>query len=87
MCHHIGMPNFTSPDWGVLLKEMRGSGMTQAQIAEAVKLSQASVSDLINGEVKTTEYTRGLRILHAHRQAMKAAQKTRTEPPAHREAA
>lgn len=68
---NIGMPKHIAPNWSALLQEMRATGMTQAEIAGAVGLSQASVSDLMNGEVKTTEYSRGLRILAAHKAAMK----------------
>lgn len=71
MPQNIGMPKHVAPKWADLLQEMRGTGMTQAEIAVAVGLSQASVSDLMNGEVKTTEYSRGLRILAAHKAAMK----------------
>ena len=47
--------------------------LTQMDIAEAVGLSQGSVSDLMSRKVKTTEYGRGLRILAAHKAAMRRA--------------
>ncbi len=71
MGQNEGMPKHRAPNWSALLLEMREAGMTQTEIAAAVQLSQASVSDLISGVVKSTEYTRGLRILAAHRAAMK----------------
>lgn len=71
MPQNIGMPKHVAPNWAALLLEMQSAGMKQAEIADAVGLSQASVSDLMNGKVKTTEYSRGLRILSAHKSAMK----------------
>ena len=69
------MANISPPDWAGLLREMVATGMSQSQVAEAVRLSQPSVSDLINGHVKATEYTRGLRILYAHKEAMRRAKR------------
>jgi predicted XRE-type DNA-binding protein len=71
MPHNIGMPKHPPPNWSALLKEMQAAGLKQAEIAEAIGLSQASVSELISGKVKTTEYSRGLRIIAAHRLAMR----------------
>jgi predicted XRE-type DNA-binding protein len=71
MPQNIGMPKHVAPNWSALLREMQAAGMKQAEIAKAVGLSQGSVSDLMNGNVKTTEYSRGLRIIAAHRLAMK----------------
>lgn len=69
------MPNIDTPKWSALLAEMRSFGMTQAEIAAAVRLSQATVSDMLSGKIKTTEYSRGLRILAAHRKAKRASEK------------
>jgi len=76
------MPIQQTPDWQALLLDMRSSGMTQEQIAKAVGLSQASVSDILRGVVKRTEFSRGMRILAAHRVAMrrKSAKARGTEP-------
>lgn len=71
MPHNIDMPKHTPPNWSALLQEMQATGMKQAEIAESVGLSQASVSELMSGKVKTTEYSRGLRIIAAHRLAMR----------------
>lgn len=68
---NIGMPKHEAPDWSALLREMRDTGMTQAAIAEAVGLTQATVSVLMNKPGTTTEYSNGLRILAAHKAAMK----------------
>lgn len=76
---NMGMPNFAPPDWSVLLREMLEAGMTQTHIAEAVGLSQASVSDLLNSKVKTTEFSRGLRIIAAHKSAMRRKAKPAAE--------
>ena len=73
------MPKHVSPDWAALLREMAAVPMTQAEIAEAVQLSQPSVSDLMRGKVKTTEFTRGVRILAAHRAAMRRRSKSPAE--------
>jgi len=71
MPQNIGMPKHNAPDWSVLLQEMRATGMTQMEIAAAVRLSQATVSDLMNKPNKTTEYSNGLRIIAAHKVAMR----------------
>ena len=75
LCSNLDMPNICTPDWAGLLREMVATGMSQAQVAKAVDLSQPSVSDLINGHVKATEYTRGLRILQAHKEAIRRAKR------------
>lgn len=67
------MANISPPDWSGLLREMLATGMTQVQIAAELKLTQASVSELLHGKVKSTEYSRGLRILAAHKAALKRA--------------
>ena len=82
MCDHIGMPKTITPDWAVLLREMAELPMTQAEIAGAVKLSQPSVSDLLSGKVKTTEFSRGQRIIEAHRAAMRRKSARRAASPA-----
>lgn len=79
MCHDIGMPKHESPNWGALLRQMRETGMTQAEVGEAVGLSQASVSEMLNGKVSTTDYVRGLRILAAHRAVMRKAKRATAE--------
>jgi predicted transcriptional regulator len=71
MRQNIGMPKHVAPNWSALLKEMRATGMTQTEIAVAVGLSQATVSEMISGDIKTTEYTKGLKIIAAHKAAMK----------------
>lgn len=65
------MPKNAQPKWADLLREMRATGMTQTEIAQAVEMSQASVSDMLAGHVTTTSYERGLRIIAAHRVAMR----------------
>lgn len=71
------MPNITpaAPDWAAILSEMVDSGMSQREVAAAVGLSSPSVSNVLSGKVKTTEYTRGLRILTAHKAALKRAKR------------
>jgi predicted transcriptional regulator len=71
-----------TPDWGSLLLEMVDSGMTQREVAAAVGLSSPSVSNVISGKVKTTEYTRGLRILDAHKTAIRRAKRKSPKVPA-----
>ena len=61
------MPKHKDPDWSALLRDVRASGKTQAEIAAALGLSQASVSDLISGEIKSTQYAIGLKIFALHR--------------------
>jgi len=55
------------------MRDMHANGMTQAQIAEATGMKQSSVSEYINGEYTRAEYTQGLRILAAHKAAMRKA--------------
>lgn len=71
MRQNIGMPKHEAPNWSALLQEMRAAGMTQPEIAKAVRLSQATVSVLMNKPGTTTEYSNGLRIIAAHKAAMK----------------
>jgi predicted transcriptional regulator len=72
----------SSPDWASLLLEMVDSGMTQREVAAAVGLSSPSVSNVLSGKVKTTEYTRGLRILDAHKTALRRAKRKSTKATA-----
>ena len=67
------MPKHKAPNWSALLREMRETGMTQAEIATAVGLTQASVSERLSKESTVAEYATGLRILAAHREARKRA--------------
>lgn len=82
MWHHIGMPNHESPNWGHLLAQMCETGMTQAEVGEAVGLSQASVSEMLRGFIKTTDYKRGVRIIAAHKAVMRKAKRATEGAPA-----
>ena len=69
------MPNQNTPTWQKLLDEMEKTGMSRVAIARAVGLSPASVTNMLNGKVRSTEYSNGLRILAAHKAAICKARK------------
>jgi hypothetical protein len=67
----FGMPIQHAPNWQELLREMEQTGMSRVEIARAVLLSPASITNMMIGKVKATEYANGVRILAAHKAAMR----------------
>ena len=65
------MPNQDAPNWQEILTEMEKTGMSRAEIARAVGLSPASITNMMTGKVRATEYANGVRILAAHRAAIR----------------
>ena len=53
-------------DWRELIGALKAAGFTQAQIGEAVGLTQASVSALYRGETADTCYSVGQRLVELH---------------------
>lgn len=57
-------------DWKLIITDIKsGLGMTQAQIAKKVGLSQVSVSELENGLIKEPRYSTGHALMALHRKA------------------
>ncbi len=58
-------------NWKTLLLDLRRAGLTQAEIGQAIGLSQPAVSDLVRGRTSTLQWAAGdaLIALHAQRVA------------------
>lgn len=56
-------------NWKTLLLDLRRAGLTQAEIGQAIGLSQPAVSDLVRGRTSTMQWEAGdaLIALHAQR--------------------
>jgi len=72
---YLGMPNHKAPCWQTILGDMERTGMSRVEIARAVSLSPASITNMMSGKVLATEYANGIRILAAHKAAMRKAPK------------
>jgi predicted XRE-type DNA-binding protein len=57
-------------DIQTLITEILGTGLTQTEVANTVKCSQATVSDIARGLQKTTTLDLGLRILELHQKVV-----------------
>jgi transcriptional regulator with XRE-family HTH domain len=55
-------------NWPSLIKDIIGSGMTQAQIAERVGTGQSHISELYRGGRKQPGWALGDRLLALHRE-------------------
>lgn len=62
-------------DWKQLVLDIKGTGMTQEQIADSIGVSVGTLSELINGKVTEPKWSRGdaLIALHRERCDLKAA--------------
>lgn len=63
-------------DWNNLVTQIKDTGMTQAQIAKEVGVSEGTLSELCSGKVSEPKWSRGAALiaLHADRcGSMKAA--------------
>ena len=68
-------------NWKTVISEIKaGLGITQAQIAKRIGISQISVSDLETGRTKDPRYATGAALMSLHR---KAARKLATKEVAH----
>lgn len=57
-------------NWKTLISEVKaGLGITQAQIAQRVGISQVSVSDLETGRTREPSYSTGTALVALHRKA------------------
>jgi predicted transcriptional regulator len=64
----IGKPIILLMDIQQKVKEILDSGLTQTEVADIVKCSQATISDLATGKQTTTELHLGLRIIELHKE-------------------
>lgn len=62
-------------DWNKIVAEIKETGLTQAQVADAVGVSVGTLSELCSGKVAEPKWSRGdaLIALHAERCLAKAA--------------
>lgn len=57
-------------DWKIIITDIKAAlGMTQAQIAEKVGVSQVSISELENGTTKEPRYGTGHALMTLHKKA------------------
>lgn len=62
-------------DWKTLIAEIRATDMKQDEIGRAVGVSQASISDLANGNIKEPKFSLGQALVSLHRKRCKKARK------------
>ena len=65
----------TAMDWNKIVSEIKATGMTQAQIADEIKIATGSLSELCSGKISDIRWSKGneLLALHAARCGIKAA--------------
>lgn len=65
----------TAMDWSKIVSEIKATGMTQAQIADEIKIATGSLSELCSGKISDIRWSKGneLLALHAARCGIKAA--------------
>lgn len=67
-------------EWKNIIKDLREIGLTQLQIARAVGVSQATVSDLSSGLQKSVNYSLGKNLVAYHKRQTRAyARKVKSE--------
>ena len=66
-------------DWKTLILDLCRSGMTQAEIGQAIGLSQPAISDVVRGRTTTVQWEVGNALIALH--------KTRCTAPDHPKAA
>lgn len=60
-------------NWKTLLLDLRRAGLTQAEIGQAIGLSQPAVSDLVRGRTSTMQWEAGDALIALHAQRCAAA--------------
>ncbi len=60
-------------NWQELISDLIKSGMTQAQIAESAKCTQAFISDLYRGKKKGCDYEIGVALVELNEVIQKKA--------------
>ena len=55
-------------DWKIIIKELRATGLTQHEIAEACETGQSHVSSLARGARLEPRWSLGERLLRLHRE-------------------
>lgn len=61
-------------NWRLILSDLKNLGITQAEIADAVGLSQGAINQLKSGAVNEPRYTAGVRLLKFYEEAKKDAE-------------
>lgn len=72
----IGMPMLRAMNWTEIIADLRSAGHTQAQIADEIKVTQATISDLATGVTKTPRWETGSALLAMHKRVMRARSKS-----------
>lgn len=62
-------------DWNKIVAEIKETGLTQAQIADAIGVSAGTLSEICSGKVSEPKWSRGdaLIAIHAERVTQRAA--------------
>jgi transcriptional regulator with XRE-family HTH domain len=62
-------------DWNKIVAEIKETGLTQAQIADAIGVSAGTLSEICSGKVSEPKWSRGdaLLAIHAERVTQRAA--------------
>lgn len=53
-------------DWNKIISDIKSSGLTQEQIADAIGVSVGTLSELYNGKVTEPKWSRGDALLQLH---------------------
>jgi transcriptional regulator with XRE-family HTH domain len=60
-------------DWDTVISDIKKSGYTQEQIAEAIGVSAGTISELRSGKVNDPRWSSGDALLKLHAECCKAA--------------
>lgn len=62
-------------DWNKIVAEIKETGLTQAQIADAIGVAAGTLSEICSGKVSEPKWSRGdaLIAIHAERVTQRAA--------------
>jgi len=60
-------------DWKKLISDLIATGMTQAEIAKRVQVTQPTICDIAAGRIKDVRWSNGERLRALHRRRMRAA--------------
>ncbi len=53
-------------DWNRIVSEIKATGMTQAQIADEIKVATGTISELCSGKVSEPKWSKGNELLALH---------------------
>jgi len=54
-------------DWNKIVTEIKDTGMTQAQVAEAIDVASGTLSELCSGKITEPKWSKGDALLALHR--------------------